>query len=91
MLVRALKMLSYFRNETARIDTATAALISRAMKAALMAEAGSIGNGGTVAFSVVRQTEGPGYWPGRSDMAVIALSSEVDTGSREENASEPKL
>jgi hypothetical protein len=44
MLVRALKMLGYFRNETARTDIATAALISRAMKVRLMTDDRHLGN-----------------------------------------------
>jgi hypothetical protein len=44
MLVRALIMLGYFRNEITSMDIDTAALISRAMKAGLMAEPAEIGN-----------------------------------------------
>ena len=45
MLVRALKMLGHFLSETTSRDIATAALISRAMKVALMTEPNQIGNG----------------------------------------------
>ena len=41
-------------------------------------------------FTMVGGPEGPGKQPGHSDMGVIAFSSEVDTGSREQNASGPK-
>jgi len=44
MLVRALKLLGHFLSETTGRDIATAALISRAMKVALMTEPNQIGN-----------------------------------------------
>jgi hypothetical protein len=44
MLVRALKMHGYFKNETAGRTSPRQPLISRAMKFGLMAEAGPIGN-----------------------------------------------
>jgi len=46
MLVRALKMLSYFRNESRRHNSSPRQpLISRAAKSGLMAEKAGIGNG----------------------------------------------
>jgi hypothetical protein len=44
MLVRALKMLGYFRNEIARMDIDTAALDQPGDEGALMAETNEIGN-----------------------------------------------
>jgi hypothetical protein len=44
MLVRALKMLRYFRNEIARTDIDTAALDQPGDEGALMAERNEIGN-----------------------------------------------
>jgi hypothetical protein len=44
MLVRALKMLGYFLNETTSRGTATAALDQPGDEVALMAEPGQIGN-----------------------------------------------
>jgi hypothetical protein len=44
MLVRALKVLDYFSKETTRTTPTRQPLISRAMKLALMADKGRIGN-----------------------------------------------
>ena len=44
MLVRALKMLGYFRNEIARMDIDTAALDQPGDEGALMTETNEIGN-----------------------------------------------
>jgi len=56
MLVRALKMLDYRGTAAIGMRVATAALISRATKAALMTEAGRIGNAQTRAEAGIGRT-----------------------------------